>query len=63
MSNTKVIYRDRFSNRLITAKEANTRDPETWVKEVFSQTMPTYANLAKEDLPSVTHLPRSKISG
>ncbi len=63
MSNSKVIYRDLASNRLITEREADARDPETWVKEVFVQTLSPYAELGKEDLPSVQHLAPARATG
>ncbi len=36
MRKSKVIYRDKSSNRLITRQQAEKRDPETWVEEVFT---------------------------
>ena len=57
MGESKVIYRDVSSNRLITAKEAAKRDPDTWVEEVFTpDTSEQDERLQRSDLPSVKHL-------
>ena len=32
----KTIYRDNATNRLITKKEAEKRDPSTWAEELFT---------------------------
>ncbi len=63
MSNAKVIYRDLSSNRLITEKEAATRDPETWIEEIFVNNLSTNGNSHRKDLPSVKLLDSSKHTG
>ena len=60
MSDATVIYRDLSSNRLITAKEAATREPDTWVEDIFVQNLSTNGNSHREDLPSVKLLASSK---
>ncbi len=60
MSNLKVIYRDLSSNRLITATDAATREPDTWSEEIFVQNLSTNGNSHREDLVSVKLLASSK---
>ncbi len=63
MGNVKVIYRDLSSNRLITATEAATREPDTWAEEIFVQNLSTNGNSHREDLPSVKLQERIPLPG
>lgn len=57
MGKSKVIYRDKSSNRLITRHQAEKRDPETWVEEVFTPDAVDQDNhVQRKDMPSVKHL-------
>jgi hypothetical protein len=55
MRKSKVIYRDKSSNRLITRQQAEKRDPETWVEEVFTPSDKSQDAPARTDMPSVRH--------
>ena len=56
MSKNKTIYRDIDSNRLIPRQAAATRDPDTWVEEVFSPDTSESAAREGKELPYVEHL-------
>lgn len=56
MSTSKTIYRDLTTNRLITQQMATSREPESWVEEVFTSIAPEPDDRAQDDMPSVTYL-------
>ena len=56
MSKTKTIYRDIASNRLIPRQDAATRDPDTWVEEIFTPNTSESAGREGKELPYVEHL-------
>ena len=57
MSNqSKVVYRDNESCRLITPREAKNRDPSTWTEEQLTVIDPrSLAPVTRDDLPIVNH--------
>jgi len=56
MSTSKTIYRDLVTNRLITQQMTTSRDPESWVEEVFTPIASEPDDRAQDDMPLVTHL-------
>ena len=56
MSTSKTIYRDLVTNRLITQQMTTSRDPESWVEEVFTPIASESDDQKQKDMPSVKYL-------